>query len=289
MRVSPDSNEHLDIELDRWERTIPALHGDYASAQPFPHIVIDEFLEPERMARAAGEFDSTESPEWIRYVHFNEKKFSNPDVDTWGPTLQSLARTLNSPRFVEMLGKLTGIENLIADDGMEGGGLHQSLRGGFLNVHADFTVHPLHPTWRRRVNLLLYFNEAWPAEYGGALELWSTDMSHRVTDVAPIANRAVIFNTEQDSFHGHPEPLRCPPDISRRSLALYYFTLETDPVVRSTEYRARPGEGLRGVPIYLDKQVLRAYDKTKRWLGLSDQRLNGYLRRLKRPPKSRGD
>jgi hypothetical protein len=269
------------VDLDRLERSLPGRRDEYASAQPFPHIILDGFLEPECLAKAAREFGDVDSPDWIGYIHYNEKKFSNPNIDSWGPTLRSVAQTLNSPRFVRMLCELTGIGDLIADEGMEGGGLHQSLRGGFLNVHADYTVHPLHPTWRRRVNLLLYFNEEWPSGYGGALELWSTDMRRRVSAIEPRGGRAVIFNTESDSFHGHPDPLQCPPEESRRSLALYYFTLESDPMIRSTEYRARPGEGLRGIPIYIDKQALRIYDRTKRRLGISDVRMDRFLRRFR--------
>jgi hypothetical protein len=100
--------------------------------------------------------------------------------------------------------------------------------------------------------------------------------------IAPIGNRIVIFNTDADAFHGHPEPLRCPDGKSRRSLALYYFTLEQDPPVRSTEYRARPGDGLRALPIYLDKHALRMYDKVKRRLGLSDDAVSRFLRRIER-------
>jgi hypothetical protein len=285
--LSPDPIQFAGVDLDLWERLLPGRRDGYATARPFPHIVLDDFLEPGCLAQAAREFSDVSSPDWIGYVHFNEKKFSNPYLDSWGPTLRSLAEALNSPRFVRVLCELTGIDGLIADEGMEGGGLHQSLRGGYLNVHADYTVHPLHPTWRRRVNLLLYFNEEWPSAYGGALELWSTDMQRRVSTIEPRGNRVVIFNTEGDSFHGHPDPLQCPPDESRKSLALYYFTVESDPVVRSTEYRARPGEGFRGVLIYLDKQALRMYDRIKRRLGVSDARMDRFLRRL-RPKRHNG-
>jgi hypothetical protein len=106
-------------------------------------------------------------------------------------------------------------------------------------------------------------------------------MRRRVSAIEPRGGRAVIFNTESDSFHGHPDPLQCPPEESRRSLALYYFTLESDPMIRSTEYRARPGEGLRGIPIYIDKQALRIYDRTKRRLGISDVRMDRFLRRFR--------
>ncbi len=269
------------LDLSRLERALPELTEGYSSAQPFPHVVLDDFLTPDAARRASAEFPPQDPQHWINYVHVNEKKFANPDPGSWGPMLQSVAEELNSDRFVRFLCRLTGIDDLITDASMEGGGLHQSLAGGFLNVHADFTVHPLHPNWRRRVNLLLYFNEDWPPEYGGGLELWSKDMKRCEKSVEPLANRVLIFSTDPDSFHGHPEPLRCPPGTARRSMALYYFTIEDNPLVRSTEYRARPGEGARSVLIYLDKQALRLYDRTKRRLGLSDQRISQLIKRIR--------
>jgi len=189
---------------------------------------------------------------------------------------------LNSPRFVAFLTAVTGIPDLLADDSLEGGGLHRSVKGGYLNIHADFTVHPRHRHWRRRVNLLLYLNDDWPGEYGGELEFWSRDMKRCVTKTAPIGNRVVIFTTDADSFHGHPEPLRCPDGVSRRSLALYYFTEEDAPVERSTNYRARPGDGLKSLSIYLDKEALKLFDGMKRRLGLSDEAGSAFLKRLER-------
>jgi 2OG-Fe(II) oxygenase superfamily len=272
------SSETLD--LTGLEAALPELRERYRSAKPFPHVVLDGFLFPEVAKRAAEEFPPVDPELWINWVHVNERKYGNRDPKTWGPTLRAIATELNSPRFVEFLGALTGIDGLLIDESMEGGGLHQSLPGGFLNIHADFTVHPHHRNWRRRLNLLLYFNGDWPAEYGGELEFWSSDMKRRERTIAPVGNRVVIFNTDPDAFHGHPEPVRCPPDTSRQSMALYYFTPENDPLVRSTEYRARPGDGWRALPIYLDKQALRLYDGVKRRFGLSDDAASGLLRRV---------
>jgi len=168
----------------------------------------------------------------------------------------------------------------VPDETLEGGGLHQSERGGFLNVHADFTVHPHRRDWRRRLNLLLYLNTEWDESYGGYLELWDTEMHACRKKIGPILNRCVIFSTDPTSFHGHPDPMTCPPGTTRKSLALYYFTQEEAPLVRSTEYRARPGEGVRGLGIYLDKMALRLYDRTKRALGLDDRFASGLLRLL---------
>lgn len=288
MTVEPETQTPQILDFERYEANIEQLRAQYRTAQPFPHIVIDDFLEPEAARAAIAEFPPLDQERWNNYIHINERKFSNTDPSEWGPTLQRTLDTLNSPRFVDLVGALVGEDDLIADPSLEGGGLHLSKPGGYLNIHADFTVHPHHRDWQRRVNIILYLNEDWKPEYGGDIELWATDMKECVQKVSPVANRALIFSTDETSFHGHPEPLRCPEGVARQSLALYYFTLERDPLVRSTEYRPRPGDGARSVLIYLDKHALRLYDWTKRRLGLSDQAASTLLRqrdRLRRKSK----
>jgi Rps23 Pro-64 3,4-dihydroxylase Tpa1-like proline 4-hydroxylase len=272
------------LDIGRFERDIQQLRSTYRSAQPYPHIVIDDFLEPAAAAAAMAEFPPLAPDQWTNYLHVNERKFSNTDPATWGPSLRAILEELNSPRFVAFVGDLLGVDNLIADPSLEGGGLHQSTRGGFLNIHSDYTVHPHNRTWQRRVNLLLYLNDDWLPEYGGDLELWSADMKRCVESVRPMANRVLIFTTDATSFHGHPEPMTCPEGMARRSLALYYFSVEKDPVVRSTEYRPRPGDGARSILIFADTKMLRAYDWAKRHLGISDEtasKVLGYRDRLR--------
>jgi Rps23 Pro-64 3,4-dihydroxylase Tpa1-like proline 4-hydroxylase len=278
MTAEPGTRTPPVLNLDRLEREQERMRDEYQSAQPFPHIVIDDFLEPEALRAAIAEFPPLQPEQWNNYIHINERKFSNTEPSTWGPTLQRTLEVLNSPRFVKFVGTLLGEDDLIADPSLEGGGLHQSERGGFLNIHADFTVHPHHRNWQRRANIILYLNEDWQPEYGGDIELWSTDMKECVRKVSPEANRALIFSTDATSFHGHPDPLRCPESMARRSLALYYFSVEQDPRVRSTEYRSRPGDGARSILIYADKHILRTYDWAKRKLGLSDHTASTLLR-----------
>jgi len=273
------------LDMDRLEREVDRLGTVYQSAEPYPHIVMDDFLELSACEAAIKEFPPLDPNQWNNYLHTNERKFSNTDPDTWGPTLREILEELNSPRFVQFVSRLIGVDDLIADPSLEGGGLHQSTTGGFLNIHADFTVHPHNRKWQRRANILLYLNDEWKPEYGGDLELWSADMKHCVEKVSPLANRVLIFTTDVNSFHGHPEPMRCPEGVARRSMALYYFSVEDDPRVRSTEYRARPGDGAHSIGIYADTQMLRAYDWAKRHLGLSDQtasKMLGFRDRLRR-------
>lgn len=260
----------------------PAVGRAYREADPFPHGVFDHAFDDEVFVRAAAEFPARDAPLWNRYLQVNQAKYASTEVERWGPTLQAVAGSLLSEEFVTALGRLTGIDGLLADASMDGGGLHQTLRGGHLNIHCDFTTHHRNPTWRRRVNILLYLNGEWSPGWGGDLEMWDRDVTTMVRAVQPVGNRLLVFTTSSESYHGHPDPLRCPPDMARRSLALYYFTDEVAPLTRATDYRARPSDGLRAVPIWLDARLLRAYDSVKRRFGLSDRLVHGASQRLDR-------
>jgi hypothetical protein len=268
------------VDFDRLARILDRAQVVYRAAEPFPHIVVDDFLPDDVFRAAAAEFPPIDRSEWTSYVHVNERKYGNQHPETWEPTLHEVARALTSERMVAWLQELTGFSTLLADWSMDGGGLHQTFRGGHLNLHADFTAHHLHPHWRRRVNLLLYLNPEWDDSWGGDLELWDADRTQRIKKVAPRGNRVVIFTTDADSYHGHPDPLQCPPDQARRSLALYYFEEQENPLIQSTDYRGRPTDKARRVAIYLDKQVLHAYDVLKRRFGLPDDMADRILRIL---------
>jgi Rps23 Pro-64 3,4-dihydroxylase Tpa1-like proline 4-hydroxylase len=259
----------LDMEL-RYE-SIELQQQLYQNNQPYPHIVIEDFLTASVAKKAMEAFPKVKDEGWIHYVHVNEKKHGLNKLELLPNYIQGVISELNKPEFVAYLSKLTGIDNLIADDSLEGGGLHQTEKGGYLNIHADFTVHPHKRNWRRRVNLLVYLNENWEEDYKGQLELWSRDMKECVQKISPLLNRCVIFNTDDDSFHGLPDPIACPDTMTRKSIALYYYTEEQiRPSKRATNYRARPGDGLKALWIYMDKQAISFYTAIKGRFGLSD-------------------
>ncbi len=260
------------VDMTRLNADLDRATDDYRAAQPFPHIVLDDVLHRPAFDAAVADFPGMRDEFWKAYVHVNETKFSNTQPESWAPSLQSVAQEFCSPEFVAYLETLTGIADLIPDYTMDGGGLHQTLREGHLNIHADFTTHHVHETWARRVNILLYLNEEWHDDWGGKLELWDKDMSACQGTVTPAGNRMLVFTTTDDSFHGHPDGLTCPPDMARRSLAMYYFTEESAPVRKSTNYQARPDEGrLRKASIAADRTLLDVYDRAKRRLGITDE------------------
>lgn len=266
------------IDLDLWEGRLPKLVEGYRNAKPFPHTVMDGFLDVASATQAQQAFPRVQDQGWIHYVHVNEKKHGLNKMDRLPPYLREVIQKLNSDRFVRFLEKLTGIQGLHADDMLEGGGLHQSQRGGFLNIHADFTVHPHKRNWKRRVNVLVYLNKDWQAEWGGDLELWERDMSACGQKIPPIFNRCVVFNTDEDSYHGLPDPIQCPEEETRKSIALYYFTVEEKaPSLRTTNYRARPTDGAKGIAIWLDKQAIAGYTRVKRLFGINDDFISKVL------------
>jgi hypothetical protein len=197
--------------------------SEYQANQPFPHIIIDDFL-PEPVARSSlAAFPGPEAAGWYEYRNDRERKLGSVHEQNIPPAIRNVLYALNSATFLTFLEKLTGIPGLVPDPHFFGGGMHQIVRDGKLAVHVDFNRHP-GLRLDRRLNLLLYLNEDWPDEYGGHLELWDAKGNSAVTKVLPVFNRCVVFSTTRKSYHGHPHPLACPPDRSRKSIALYYYT-----------------------------------------------------------------
>ena len=224
--------EHEILDYGRIRRQFMEGHDAYVGADPFPHSVFDNFIDSGVTDAVLDGFPSPKADiNWRQLmatgsdgekVQFNKQGM--PHLFKIPAIARQLIWEFNSSKFIRCLEKLTGIENLIPDPSLRGGGLHQILPGGLLGVHADFTHHVDYDL-QRRVNLLLYLNKDWQDEYEGHLELWSRDASSCVKRLRPLAGRCVIFNTDADSFHGHPRALQCPEDMSRKSIAIYYYTL----------------------------------------------------------------
>ena len=219
----------------------------YRRAKPFPHGVFDDFVPEDVAQRAYDEFPDDDAPWEVYTDEGNTRKLATSDVSLMGPATRQLIGEFNGRAMIEFLEALTGIEGLVPDPHLVGGGLHQIERGGFLKVHADFNRHT-HLRLDRRVNVLLYLTPDWREEWGGHLELWPRDMSAAEQRVLPIAGRCVVFDTTDDAFHGHPEPLSSPPGVPRRSLAFYYYTNGRPLMERSAEHSTlyqQPGKPLR--------------------------------------------
>jgi hypothetical protein len=231
-----------------------AQHGDqwaqqYRNNQPFPHIGIDDFFDDsiirKVVANYPGEFDASWDRRFLDAGSYEEQKLGLARMEDFPPYIQQFVNALNSRVFVEFLQKLTGIDGLIPDPYLSGGGLHMIPRGGRLAIHADFNTHK-ELRLDRRLNLLVYLNYDWQEEWGGALELWDKDVRIKEKAYLPIANRIVVFTTTDTAYHGHPDPLTSPKGKYRRSIALYYYTNGRPEEEKSNDhttiFKMRPNE-----------------------------------------------
>jgi 2OG-Fe(II) oxygenase superfamily len=242
-----DSHQGLHMDAKEARQLGNMLNGDYANASPFPHIVIDGFFPAEVIAQARSGFPATalQSDRVFEEAYAGHHKRQVLPEECNAPA-RELFHFMNSLPLLQFLEGLTGIQGLIPDPYYVGGGYHEISRGGLLGVHADFRIHN-ELNLERRLNLLLYLNDPWDTEaWGGELELWDRKMTRCESRVAPLLNRCVVFSTDADSYHGHPDPLRTPEGVTRRSMALYYYTASRS-IYRevpnlSTMYQARPGE-----------------------------------------------
>ena len=195
----------------------------YVTAKPFPHIYLDNVFPEEVLNQILNEFPNSNQIDWQTYQNKNEVKLASRDEEKFGDVTRHFIHILNSKPFISFLEELTGIKNLIPDQELEGGGLHQILKGGLLRIHADFNKHP-RTNLDRRLNVLIYLNKDWQEEFGGHFELWDEKMEKADVKILPLFNRMAIFSTTSKSYHGHPDPLNCPEDRSRKSIAMYYYS-----------------------------------------------------------------
>lgn len=269
------------VDFEQLEQLAVRERRAFAAADPFPHVVLDDFLPVHTAAAVHEEFERSEAS-WKHYKHYNERKFALNDVGQMLPATRALFETLQSERFVRFIESLTGIDDLLSDPDLDGAGMHRSSRGGFLNLHVDYLSHTKDPRLSRQVNLLLYLNPDWKEDWGGALELWDGELTRCVRKVAPAFNRCVIFHTCAGSYHGHPTPLACPDEVSRKSIAFYYFRDEGRPLNLSpTEYRGRPDDSLlEKALICADRGLLRLYSFVKRYTPLDDRLVSRILKRF---------
>jgi len=220
-----------------WTRDLEALSRGFANSGDVPHVVIDGFFSKTFAQALSAAFPSPDAPDiWHLYDNPLERKRACSDVARMPAVLRDAVCALCGPSMVEAVRRITGLEHasaLQADPHCHGGGLHSHGTGDKLDLHLDYSLHPISGL-ERRFNLIVYLvPEPWPSSYGGALELRGAaqqsasegvEAGELSASVLPAFNRAVLFSTTAPSFHGFPAPLCCPADARRNSVALYYLT-----------------------------------------------------------------
>ncbi len=203
------------------------LAARFGEREPFRHVVIDDFFAPEYCAHLLAQFPAFERGNARNEDGAVGNKSTIEKIRRLGPAFSALDDLVQSGQFLALIGRITGIPDLLYDPWYFGGGTHQNRNGQDLDAHVDFNRHPVEK-WHRRLNLIVYLNHEWNDAWGGSLELHSDPLAadDRVTTITPLYNRAVIFETTEWSWHAFPR-IDLPAgkqDLTRKSIALYFYT-----------------------------------------------------------------
>lgn len=229
----------------------------YQSAEPYPHICIDNFLTEATLDRVLRDLEDRGGSE-TSFARSQENRKTSYLPERLPTYTKNLFYALNSRPFILFLEEMTGISGLIPDPFFFGAGVHEVAVGGHLDIHADFNLHSK-LNLERRLNILIYLNKGWKEEFGGSFEIWDREMKAKEKSFSPIFNRMVAFSTTSESWHGNPTPVAHPDGVSRFSIALYYYTATWNDrrKAHSTLFRPRPGSNDERDSRELRREVLR--------------------------------
>ncbi|RKH31333.1 2OG-Fe(II) oxygenase [Corallococcus praedator] len=209
-----------------------ARRDAYGAARPHPHVVIDGFLGERLASGLAAIFPGATEASWKRRDHQEQAarlgQLQRKAFEGVPGALRHLLSEFSGMSFIDFLETLTGVQGLIPDPHFRGAGLHLTLRGGHLALHADFNRDRFRAL-SRRLTVLYYLNPGWEAAWGGDLELWSADLARCETRIAPLLDRLVVMAHGDDHWHGHPSALECPEGRGRAAVAAYFYTAEVSP------------------------------------------------------------
>lgn len=239
-----------------WTKDISTLNTLFLNAEPFEHVVIDNFLESS-YAEKISELFPIVNKDWHEYKNPIEVKYTYDNINELDKDIKNFFYYLSTPELTNIMRGITSISNLEYDEYLHGAGLHKHPRYGRLNIHLDYEKHPISGK-ERRLNIILFMSNDWDPLWNGANELWDKDVTKCITKTHVKFNRAIIFKTNDISWHGLPEKIMCPDNVFRNSLAYYYVSpLNTQKTEESYRKKAkfvkRPKDPF-------DEQLQKLYD-----------------------------
>jgi len=222
--------ERLQDKLDYfgdWIKTdekIKEINNDFLNAKPYEHVIIPNFLNQEYADKMFSVFPTDiNSENWHKYDNPIEYKFANDKITSMPRCVKKLFNLFSCKEIIERINLLTGVENLEFDPYLHGAGIHVHPNGGKLDMHLDYEKHP-YLNKERRINIILYMSKDWKEEWNGDTQLWDKDLTNCIVKSPVVFNTAIIFKTNETSWHGLPEEIKCPDDVLRKTIAYYYVS-----------------------------------------------------------------
>lgn len=244
------------------------MREEFRSAEPYPHIVIDNFIDEETALSLYENFPKMTNLR-KHYKGLNEQKSEGSSFETYHGSFLKVVEDLRSEEFIHFLEEMTGIENLSIPPDHRGSGVHQGQNGSFLDVHVDFSVHPV-LNLHRRLNVLIFLNKDWIYDYGGRVEMWDPEVKTLVKEYIPGFNRCVIFECNETSYHGY-DKITVPEGVTRKSIYSYFYSPVGEGVrYHDTIFKARPTESnMKRIKTNFKESLKNSVKRTMRKLGMT--------------------
>jgi len=211
-------SEHFAKNFSNYQK----LNDEFVGTPPFPMIVLDDFLPANITQSMASETHDIPEHKWTEFTRRNSHMQECIDMSVCPVAREYFVNYMHSQAGMQWLSKVTGIADLIPDPYLVGAGYSRSYNGDFLGIHTDFNWNEslkLH----RMLSLILYIEPDWKPEYGGNIVFKDFNNDKVIQDVVPMFNRCVIWRHHKRGFHGYPDPITCPDDISRKTFRLFFY------------------------------------------------------------------
>jgi len=139
------------------------------------------------------------------------------------PIAYRLISLLHSSEWVRSLEEITNIKGLLPDIHLHGAGYMRCGKGDSLKIHTDFNWND-DIKLNRVLTLVIYLNKNWKEEWNGDIQFWDKENKKCVNRYFPNWGNCIMWEYDEQGFHGHPNPLNCPDDEYRDGFRLFYYT-----------------------------------------------------------------
>ena len=172
--------------------------------EPFPYLIIDNFLSEEDFNRITVELDNTKNIVQRVFKTSLENKIIFKD-NLMKKNVRELVDEMGSSKIKKVISQIIGSKNILSMKDVDSYGgyspYHITENNGFLGSHVDHSSIK-GGKFRHIANTIFYASKSWQRDWGGHTILFSRNGLSQKVKIDPLPNRLIFFIHSANSFHG---------------------------------------------------------------------------------------